>query len=445
MRRRYGVALAGAVVALSVAGWWLARPAPPDWSTKDPEALKAFLAGREALERIYTVEAIDDLRRALARDPDFVAARLLLASAVRSTGREQEAKAELARALASDPAKLTPRERRLRELSLPSEPGKPDRKRELLEKWAAEYPDDPEVTRQLGQMALNRRDLDGAVRWCEATLKLVPNDAMSYNTLGYVEMARGNFTAAEANLKRYAFIAPDQANPHDSLGELYTLTGRWDEAERELNRAIEVNPRFYVAWGHLARVAALRGDAATAAEYDRRSLAIMGADEKAVKDSVAVVEAWAALSRGDIAAMRDILGGLPAGEVDPEADLLRGVVALGSRDVGATTAIEHRVEREAAEKKMGWGAGTYLELIRALRLSAEGDNAKAADLLGALDGELIYSGDQGILKLTVKCFRVGALARAGRVGQARQLLAEVENVNSRFPGVKACRNEVEGR
>jgi Flp pilus assembly protein TadD len=443
------IVIAGAAAVLAGATWWAAKPAPREWTTESEAALAAFLAGREATQKLYYLEAIEHMRMALKHDEDFVAARLGLAEALASAGQGEAAHAELDRALEADASTLTPRERRGVELARLRRDGKQGEILALLERSVEEFPNDPALARSLATMYYARGEAEVAVGWFERTLKLAPNDGLSYNTLGYIEMGRGDFAAAEANLKRYAFIAPDQANPHDSLGELYTITGRWDEARREFGRALEVNRRFFPAWEHLARVHVLEGDESSALEATDRFCESAGTSEPECDVRRAVVRAWSAWIRRDEAALAAEVGSLRAAPGYIDVLMLRHFAALGARDIASALELESKLDASEGKTVLGDkgpARSALKELLTAARQVSTGDFESAAKAAAAADDLLNYNADggQGVLKLIARALHVRALIGTGRLGEARAVLASLEAVNPRFPGVAELRAGVRG-
>ena len=438
------IGFGGVVMAVVGVSYWAARPAPRAWSTTSPEALAAFEQGRQAAEKVYHLEAIEHFREALKADPEFFAARLMLADSLAGSEQAEAAKTEFARALKTDPATLTPGERGLWEVANLRLQGKYDQVYPTLMRLAEEHPDDPAFSRRLAQQALARGELDVAAKWAEKTLELAPNDAMSYNTLGYIEMGRGNFAASEANFKRYVFISPDQANPHDSLGELYTVMGRWEDAERELHRALEVNPRFFPSWDHLARVAALRGDEQGALDATRKSVEISGTDPAQLAVRSALLRGYAAMARGDRPGLIAAAGGLPSDAALGDAGLLRAMAAAYRGDVEALRQLAAAADSSVA--KAGGegvkGPRPVPAMINAMRLRLDGHPLEAAGVAGDAEAALNFSIDQAIFKLLLRCQEVEALTMAGEKGKARQVLASIEAVNPKFPCIEPCRQLV---
>jgi Tfp pilus assembly protein PilF len=79
------VAVAVVAAAVSI----IALPKGPEWTTSSPEALAEFELALQAMMKLYHVDAMAHLEKAVELDPDFVMARLMLADLVRYTDRRR--------------------------------------------------------------------------------------------------------------------------------------------------------------------------------------------------------------------------------------------------------------------------------------------------------------------------------------------------------------------
>lgn len=432
MKKLSMVALVLALLGAGVGLWaWLSRPT---WSTRDPEVLALVEQARSELNKLYYREAAEVLERALAKDPDSFAVRYFLQRAYSGLGRSQEAREQLEFLKDKDPQTLTPRERMLLDLLLLRRSGDREAFLNRLLEVQAQYPREVELTRLLALTYQEAGRPEEAERWGRKTLELDANDALAYNILGYVELARGRWGEAEEQFRKYAFIAPDQANPHDSLGELYLITGRFAEAERELQAAVTANPRFYPAWRHLAELAVMRGElaAATAAVGQLAAALELKPEERAS------VEATATGLLGFFHDDRPLL--LRAGEalINPKDDsevFVAHAAACARGDWSRAEALEGAAEQVASAGGPGSRSmARLLPLLRAQRLVGQGrwEEAAAAARQAAASSTFVNVW-QAWSKLTAQCWQALALARSGSRGEALALLAEVRAVNPSFP------------
>ncbi len=247
------VAAVGTVAALALLG------GGREWSSSSDEAVREFLQGLDAEMKVYHDEARIHFAKAVSLDPQFSAAKAMLALEL-MVGRDADGTKELVADLRkADLSGLTPRERFLVRLRLAEFDGDRAESGRLIDEFLASHPDDPWALYYAAGRAMAEENYDRAGELYRRLIKIAPNWVTAYNQLGYMEMRRGNWAEAERMFDTYKFIAPDHANPHDSLGELLALTGRYGEAEREFEEAIAVKLDFCASYQHLVTLALLQG------------------------------------------------------------------------------------------------------------------------------------------------------------------------------------------
>ena len=106
------------------------------------------------------------------------------------------------------------------------------------------YPADPTLHRNLGELALNRREYDKGAAYLTTAAVIRPDDPAVLNLLGYAEAYRGDLRAAVNALRQYEKLRSDEANPLDSLGDVHFHLGQFSEAEQFYLKAHEKNPNF---------------------------------------------------------------------------------------------------------------------------------------------------------------------------------------------------------
>jgi tetratricopeptide (TPR) repeat protein len=126
----------------------------------------------------------------------------------------------------------------------------------ILDRLSVEKPDNVEVLVALTTRA--ETDEERRKAW-QRVIEADPNYAVSYNMLGYMELANGNYDKAVEYMQKYAFLAPDLANVHDSLGDVYFAQGRYEDAEEEYVKSVTMQPDFYASLINLGRTYLARG------------------------------------------------------------------------------------------------------------------------------------------------------------------------------------------
>jgi tetratricopeptide (TPR) repeat protein len=426
--------LAAAVLAVGL----FALPKAPEWTTSSPEALAELQAAMSAGMKLYHADARRHLERALELDPNFVAAKVLLADELRPLDRERSdlLYSEVAEA---DVKGLRPRERLLVERVRVLREHKPKEAEKLVDDYLAEHPDDPVILNRKANMLFTRGDLDDAEKLYRRLLEIDPNQVIAYNQLGYITMIEGRFSEAEEYFTSYRFIAPDQANPHDSLGELYIIQGRYDEAETSLERALQIKPDFWDSYAHLLLARGMNGDFGGADQVVDRMASQPEAPEQVVGQLRCSVRTWQLMTNrrwADILAAVDQMSCLTY----RDGITLTGVVAhraaceLGewkrARDIEAEiTSSVNELKQEGA--KTAAGQIEYaLGLLEGTRLALEGRLADAAEKLHSADEVFSFrESSQGILKLRTRLILVEVLRAEGQDEEAATLLEKVRAVN----------------
>lgn len=91
---------------------------------------------------------------------------------------------------------------------------------------------DPAVSVQQVQTALERGDADGARTALEAGLRVYPHDPALQNFAGVIAAQRGDWTVAEAHFREAIRLAPRAVPPYENLGRLYQVRSIADSAAR---------------------------------------------------------------------------------------------------------------------------------------------------------------------------------------------------------------------
>lgn len=132
--------------------------------------------------------------------------------------------------------------------------GRSDQAAKLLEQ-ALDHPSTLRMAGQvLGQIRLERSDLDGAESIVRRVLDAEPDASEVRNTLGLILEKRGDLDGARDEFLRAAELDPDAALARSNLGNLAKRRGELERAERWYEQAIEADPYFMGAYNNLALV-----------------------------------------------------------------------------------------------------------------------------------------------------------------------------------------------
>ena len=115
-----------------------------------------------------------------------------------------------------------------------------------------------------GMAALEREELDEAFRAFGKVVKLIPEAAPAHRMLGRVLVLRGEYEAAEEQLRFGAQLEPRNPEGHADLGIFLAVCPpeRPEEAIDHLGKAVELAPELGKLLGRDARLAHLREYAA---------------------------------------------------------------------------------------------------------------------------------------------------------------------------------------
>jgi tetratricopeptide (TPR) repeat protein len=126
-----------------------------------------------------------------------------------------------------------------------------------LEELIARYPDEKDGRTWLWRLTQGEERR----RLLEEALELDPFNGAALNELAYYLAREGNFAAADSLAAIYVEQQPHEPNPRDSQGEIFEAAENYAAARRSYEKALELDPGFYLSLDHLVR-AYLREDLA---------------------------------------------------------------------------------------------------------------------------------------------------------------------------------------
>jgi len=182
-------------------------------------------------------EAIAELQKALAINPDYAEAHYNLGNAFLQQGRMEEAIAQYQMAL------------------------------EIM-------PDDEEVHNNLGNVFLQQGRMEEAISCYQKALEINPNHAKAHNNLGNAFRQQGRLEEAIAHFQKALAINPDYAEVHNNLGVVFTQQGRIEGAISQFQKALEIKPDYAEAHYNLGNAFLQQGHVEEAIAHFQKALAI---------------------------------------------------------------------------------------------------------------------------------------------------------------------------
>jgi tetratricopeptide (TPR) repeat protein len=218
----------------------------------DPEL--HYWAAILELGRGRAAAALANLERAATLGGDRPAYLVARAVTLRALGRGAEAAAALATAAKADPDLCDPR--------LFPDPGRGV----VLAVGRAlrDYPDRHRLRGTLAQLYLKARLFREAEAEAGRLLVERRGDVDGLLVVGRARLAAGDAEGAREPLDRAAAAGPEVAAVHAARGEMFLALQRGADAERELERAVDLDPRDAVSLARLAARLWERGEAARA-------------------------------------------------------------------------------------------------------------------------------------------------------------------------------------
>ena len=235
-------------------------------TTSSKEALALYERAQEYVENVENESARPLLDEAIQKDPAFAMAYALRAGTGGgfNVGRQNR---EKAMGLAD---KVSAGERHLIMAQQASADGDVPKIKEHLGELLKLHPNDKHVLYAAGNLT-RAFDDDQALQLFTQATKIDPAFAAPYNQLGYVQISKGDYSAAEQALRQYVATRPERPNPYDSYAELLLRMGRFDESIAQYNKALEKDPQFVASLTGIGHNHLFKGDYTKARETYTRS------------------------------------------------------------------------------------------------------------------------------------------------------------------------------
>ena len=208
------------------------------------------------------------LASALAASPDDPDLLSAYAERLMKQGKDAEAEAALTRAVAKSP--FHQRARRLLGQLL-QEGGRSQDAIGVYEEMLRIKPDDAETHFAIGSVLLEE-DPTAALPYLEEASRLAPSQSRFLTSLGVAYLKTGRMSEAEATLRRAIALSPDDPSIRNNLGIVLIQSRRFGEAIEELNALLENHPEFVAARNNLAIALAESGDLARAEREVRQAI-----------------------------------------------------------------------------------------------------------------------------------------------------------------------------
>jgi tetratricopeptide (TPR) repeat protein/TolB-like protein len=218
-----------------------------DISTSSLDAYRLYSEGFAAYSNTRYVEARELFKQAVAIDPTFAEAYLILVFTSNNLGMFGDRDFYAAKA-AEHADRLGERQRILLRVEQARYAGNYGEAVRGLDELMAKYPD---VVPTYAIAYVIYQPVIGSVhdpekfhKFLEAGVTALPKSTYLRNLYGYMLMFEGRFADAVRAFQSYADIAPREPNPQDSLGEAHLLMGLPEKAIEHYSRSLTIDPAF---------------------------------------------------------------------------------------------------------------------------------------------------------------------------------------------------------
>lgn len=271
--------------------------------TENPDALRHFLHGEEARNKLNSDQAIDEYRTTLENDPNFSLARLNFADVLLFRGLREDARTNLEEALEKKDKLISYDMLRLRALMSRID-FKPIQERQYIRQLIEAFPFKKEYHYEFAESYFSCGDADEAIKHYLKALELDPFYALAHNHIAFCYSWIGRHNLAEEHFKKYVEL-DNTANSYDSLASGYSYAGKNDEAVEALNKGIAIDPGLDYLYQGLARNYLLKGFLTKADEALQEGIAV--AKRGTSRANARFYLAYLELLRGDADKAKQVL------------------------------------------------------------------------------------------------------------------------------------------
>lgn len=224
----------------------------------NPRFAAAFVGlGFSLVEQQKFVEAVAALERALVIDPALADARYLLGKAAKALDDQPESVRHFTQTLALKPD-FEFAYRDLVDLLLQS--GKTEDAKAIVRRAILALPNSAEFRFLLGNLLFDQRDFAGAISSHGKAVALEPTAVVSHKIMGDAYGHLGQHLKAVECYEKAISLDPANADTHAILGNAMNASGQGEKAIACYRRAIELKPEHVAAHRFLGNVLLERGD-----------------------------------------------------------------------------------------------------------------------------------------------------------------------------------------
>lgn len=229
-------------------------------TTTSLDAYNYFLKGRDAYDKYYWDEAMQNFEQAIKIDPGFAMAILYLSKTFSQLGDMRHRDEMLEKAYRASDRATENEQLYIRAAYAGIIRNDPKMQLSVLLELSQKAPRDKSVFFALGHWYMQNDFLEKSISEFKKVLELDPFNAETYNQLAYLYFKIGEIDTSIEYLKKYSSLNPEDANPFDSMGDLYWIMGELDKAIEQFGIALEIKSQNWYSAAKIAYINAMKED-----------------------------------------------------------------------------------------------------------------------------------------------------------------------------------------
>jgi tetratricopeptide (TPR) repeat protein len=239
-------------------------------TTSSEQARMLFDDAQALLDNLHFIEARPVIEQAIAADPNFAMAYVLLAG-VAPTAAERFIAAENAQANSTS---VSPGEKLIILALAAGARNDQEQQLKALKELVAMHPADARTHNRLANYYTAQQDFENALAHFGHAVSINPEFAAAYNSMGYAHRSNDDLDSAKAAFEKYVALIPNEANPYDSYAELLMEIGEYAESIDNYRKALAIDRNFSASYAGISINESLRGDSDAALESAAQMLSV---------------------------------------------------------------------------------------------------------------------------------------------------------------------------
>ncbi len=209
-------------------------------TTSSSRAKQNYLIGRELMEKLRNSDSRKYFAKAVADDPDFAMAHLLMAY---GQGSQKAFMNSFNKALGLID-NVSPGEKIFILAADAGIKGDSPKQQELYQELTEIYPGDERAHQALANFFFGQHDYEKALEKYYTIIEIAPEFSAAYNQMGYCFRALEKYDSAEVAFDKYIQLIPNEPNPYDSYAELLLKRGKYQKSIEMYREALKIDLEF---------------------------------------------------------------------------------------------------------------------------------------------------------------------------------------------------------